>query len=63
VTRFRVRRTFLERYNAHTVGGQEHKEYWIPAEDVEELNRNIVGRIAVVAEYRGGPDGKPRRVS
>jgi len=27
-------------------------EYWIPAEDLEELNSNIVGRIDVVEEFR-----------
>jgi len=27
-------------------------EYWIPAEDLTELNASIVGTIEVVAEYR-----------
>ena len=27
-------------------------EYWIPADDLAELNANIVGAIEVVAEYR-----------
>lgn len=31
----------------------EHEEYWIPAEELEEFNRNIVGEIEVIAEYRG----------
>lgn len=52
VTRFRVRSAFLERYEVHTVGSAEHQEYWIPAEALEEFNRNIVGSIEVVAEYR-----------
>jgi hypothetical protein len=52
VTRFRVRKDFLERYEVQTVGGSEHQEYWIPAEDLEELNRNIVGSIEVIAEYQ-----------
>jgi len=34
------------------VGGQTILEYWIPAEDPPELNRNIIGVIAVVAEFR-----------
>jgi len=55
VTRFRVRAEFLGRYEAQTVGGSVHKEYWIPAEDLPEFNRNIVGRIEVVAEF--GPPG------
>ena len=53
VTRFEVRREFLLRYDVQTVGGSTHQEYWIPAEDLEEFNRNIVGKIEVIAEYHG----------
>ena len=53
VTRFRVRKEFLEGYEVQTAGGSEHQEYWIPAEELEEFNRNIVGEIEVIAEYRG----------
>ena len=52
VTRFRVRTAYLDGYEVHTVGGAEHREYWIPAEALVEFNRNIVGAIEVVAEYR-----------
>ena len=52
VTRFAVRSEFLEGYEIQTVGGSVHQEYWIPAEDLAELNRHIVGPIEVVAEYR-----------
>src|SRR5437879_13090181 len=34
VTRFRVRRAYLSRYLVHTVGGAQHQEYWIPAEEL-----------------------------
>ena len=51
VTRFRVRRQFLRRYDVQTVGGSVHQEYWIPAADLPEFNRHIVGPIEVVAEY------------
>jgi hypothetical protein len=52
VTRFAVRRDFLDRYEVHQVGGRTILEYWIPAEDLGEFNDNIVGTIDVVAEYR-----------
>lgn len=52
VTRFAVRRSFLDRYDVRQVGGKSILEYWIPAEDLEELNANIVGRIDVVEEFR-----------
>jgi len=53
VTRFRVRKVFMDRYEVHQVGASHHTEWWVPAEDLEELNKNIVGRIEVVAEYGG----------
>jgi hypothetical protein len=52
VTRFQVRCAFLDRYEIHQVGGQTILEYWIPAEDLPELNANIVGTIEVVHEFR-----------
>jgi hypothetical protein len=51
VTRFRVRRSFLDRYPVHQVGGRDITEYWIPAEDLGELNDNIVGLIELAAQY------------
>ena len=51
VTRFEVRKLFLERYQVQLAGGREHKEYWIPAEDLEAFNQAIVGAIEVVAEF------------
>ena len=51
VTRFEVRRSFLDAYRRQTVGAKLHEEYWIPAEDMDQLNANIVGTIEVVAKY------------
>jgi hypothetical protein len=52
VTRFAVRKSFMDRYAMQKVGGESHTEWWIPAEDLEELNDNIVGVIEVIGEYR-----------
>jgi hypothetical protein len=52
VTKFAVRKDFLDNYDIKIVGGRTHEEYWIPAEDLEEFNRNIVGRIEVIAEFK-----------
>jgi hypothetical protein len=57
VTRFAVRSAFLQRYPIRTVGSSRHQEYWIPAEHLEEFNRNLVGSIEVIAEYRPEPGG------
>ncbi|MEO6808292.1 MAG: hypothetical protein ABI353_04185 [Isosphaeraceae bacterium] len=52
VTRFQVRTEFLRRYDVQTVGSSVHQEYWVPAEDLPEFNRNLVGPIEVIAEFR-----------
>ncbi len=45
VTRFEVRRDFLEGYEVRQTGGRTHMKYWIPAEDLTAFNRAIVGHI------------------
>lgn len=55
VTRFEVRKEFMDRYEIHQVGASYHTEWWIPAEALDELNDNIVGTIEVIAEYHVGP--------
>lgn len=41
----------MDRYQIHKVGGSHHTEWWIPAEDLEELNDNIVGTIDVIKSF------------
>jgi hypothetical protein len=53
VLRFKVRAEFLRQYQIHIVGSSQHQEYWIPAEDLQKLNENIVGVIEVISEFRG----------
>jgi hypothetical protein len=55
VLRFRVRTSFLNQYDVHVVGDATHREYWIPAEGLNELNLSIVGTIEVVREFRRQP--------
>lgn len=51
VTRFAVREELIARYPVQQVGARIHTEYWIPAEELAELNRNIVGLIEVIASF------------
>ena len=53
VTRFSVRRDFLARYPVRQAGGRDVLEHWVPAEELDEFNANIVGEIVCEAEYRG----------
>jgi hypothetical protein len=41
-----------ERYEIHCVGASHHLEWWIPAEDLEDLNANIVGLIEMVGKLK-----------
>ena len=51
VLKFDVRAEFLDRYDVHVVGDSMHREYWLPAEDLDEFNRNIEGQIEVTREF------------
>jgi hypothetical protein len=51
VTRFEVRKDFLDCYDVHLAGGKAHAEYWIPAEDLAAFNAAIIGRIEVVRRF------------
>jgi hypothetical protein len=51
VTRFRIAKKFLDRYQVQSAGGRDHLEYWIPSEELEAFNEAIIGQIEVVAEF------------
>lgn len=52
VTRFEVDAGFVACYPVQTVGDATCTELWVPAEDLAEFNRHIVGTIQVIAEFR-----------
>ena len=54
VTRFEIDHEFAARYDVELAGGEAHQELWVPAEELAEFNRHIVGKIEVVAEYGKG---------
>lgn len=51
VTQFEVNSDYLKKYAIENVGGPIHNELWVPAEELEEFNNNIVGLIEVVESY------------
>lgn len=56
VTKFSLPADFLKKYDVQNVGGPIHNELWVPAEELEEFNDNIIGRIEVTQSFY--PDGK-----
>lgn len=53
VTKFEVADEYAGRFPVQVVGGREHQELWVPAEELGEFNRHILGRIEIVASYYG----------
>jgi hypothetical protein len=51
VTKFSLPTAFLKKYDVQNVGGPIHNELWIPAEELEEFNDNIVGEIEVTQSF------------
>jgi hypothetical protein len=51
VTRFCVRRDFLNRFRAAQAGGRKHEDYWSPEADLPAFNAAVVGEIEVVAAF------------
>ena len=51
VTKFAVKTDFIRKYEIQNVGGHMHNELWVPAEELEAINDNIVGQIEVTQEF------------
>jgi hypothetical protein len=53
VTKFEVKENFAEQFEPKIVGGSEHREFWIPAEDLPQFNAHIIEQIKVEAAFFG----------
>ena len=51
VTKFSVKIEYLKKFKVENVGGPIHNELWVPAEELEEFNDNIVGQIEVIRSF------------
>ena len=51
VTRFSVKADYVKKFEIQNVGGVIHNELWVPAEELEEFNDNIVGLITVTKTF------------
>lgn len=51
VLRFALDADYAAQFPVQNVGGREHEELWVPAEELAEFNRQIVGRIEVVSIF------------
>src|ERR1044071_7075649 len=51
VFQFKVEEQYIGQLEKHMVGGSQYEEFWIPAEEVEEFNRYIIGHIKVLEAH------------
>ena len=56
VTRFEVEDEYAGRFEVHTVGAARHRELWVPAEELGDFNRHIIGKIQVLREFSEGTE-------
>ena len=53
VTAFDLSEAYIKKFPVQNVGGEIHNELWIPAEELEEFNTNIIGEIRLVKSFYG----------
>jgi hypothetical protein len=53
VTEFAIDDNYVSQFEKHTVGGHQHQELWIPAENLDEFNHHIIGQIKVAEAHFG----------
>lgn len=53
VTAFDIDADYVSKFDVQNVGGFEHNELWVPAEELAEFNTHIVGRIEVLKAFYG----------
>jgi hypothetical protein len=53
VTAFDLPEEYIQQFPVQNVGGTIHDELWVPAEELENFNHNIIGEIRVVNSYYG----------
>jgi tetratricopeptide (TPR) repeat protein len=53
VTQFKVDDPYISQFEKHAIGESQRQEFWIPAEELEEFNRHIIGDIKVVEAHFG----------
>jgi hypothetical protein len=53
VTAFDLPEDYLKQFPVQNVGNEMHNELWVPAEQLEEFNQQIVGEIKIVESFYG----------
>jgi len=54
ITAFEIDDAYVARFERRVVGNRTHEELWVPAEELDEFNRQIDGQIRVIEGFFGG---------
>jgi hypothetical protein len=53
VLAFDVTASYVQQFPVQNVGGEMHNELWIPAEQLDEFNKHIIGEIRLLKTFTG----------
>jgi hypothetical protein len=53
VLEFDLNYEYAAQFEEHVVGSSNQRELWIPAEELENFNRHLIGRIRVIDAFYG----------
>lgn len=62
VAAFDVNQEYVSKYKVENVGGAIHNELWVPAEELDKFNKNIVGEIRITKAFYGEKYKSPEDV-
>ena len=58
VTEFELSKEYLSKFKVEKVGLDHHTELWVPSEELEEFNSQIIGQINVIEAYHVNPNNQ-----
>jgi len=53
VLSFNIPTEYYEKFEVQNVGGFEHNELWVPAEELDEFNKKIIDKIKLEKTFYG----------
>jgi hypothetical protein len=53
ITQFNINDEYINRFEKHIVGASICEEFWIPSDELEEFNKNIIGNIEIIKVFYG----------
>lgn len=50
IVEFHIDDDYISEFDIHNVGNRNDNEYWIPSDELNEFNKNIIGKIKLIYE-------------